>query len=190
MNRVSRYPRGLARPARALVSLLVASVSIVVASSSPAEAAHEDFVIGPIESPLTLNVLGGTTDNGNKLGLWPDTPGAENQLFWFGDSHTFNGEVWTRLHVENSDKCLVVQNASTANGAKVVQWSCNPAGTAAHEYWRLELLTDTSFVLQNQRSGRCLNVPGGNYRAGVELIQWDCFWDASAHNELFARIPV
>lgn len=67
-----------------------------------------------------------------------------------------------------SGKCMSVEGGgSTANGANVIQWSCNDGGEQLW-YW-------SGSQLKNRKSGKCLSVSGGGSTAnGAELVQWSC----------------
>ena len=76
-----------------------------------------------------------------------------------------------QLQSQYSGKDLVVTNASTAAGAKIVQYDQN--GTA-NGLWKPIVLADGSWQFQNLNSGQCLDVPGASTSRGVQLIQWLC----------------
>ena len=68
----------------------------------------------------------------------------------------------------NSRMCLsVAGGGSTADGADVIQWSCNGG---SEQQWKW---TDGQLV--NWKSGKCLSVAGGGSTAnGADIIQWSC----------------
>jgi len=76
-------------------------------------------------SGLCINVSGGSTANGAAIIQW----GCN---FWSGNDEWKGTLVYTdqfgidyyQLKARHSGKCLVVQNASTAQGARLVQWTC------------------------------------------------------------------
>lgn len=67
-----------------------------------------------------------------------------------------------------SGKCMsVAGGGSTANGAKIVQWTCNAKGE--------QLWYRVGDQLKNRKSGKCLSVSGGGSSDnGAELVQWSC----------------
>ncbi|MGW6929820.1 RICIN domain-containing protein [Lentzea sp. NPDC054927] len=67
-----------------------------------------------------------------------------------------------------SNRCMSVENGgSTANGANIIQWSCNDGSE--------QLWYRVGDQLKNRKSGKCLSVSGGGSTAnGAELIQWSC----------------
>jgi alpha-L-fucosidase 2 len=74
-----------------------------------------------------------------------------------------------RLVNRRSGKVLDVYGGSTADGAKVVQWSWT-GGT--NQQWRLEPNSDQSFRLVSRGSGKVLQNPGGSTTQGTQLDQW------------------
>ncbi|MGN9908760.1 glycosyl hydrolase family 95 catalytic domain-containing protein [Phytohabitans sp. LJ34] len=74
-----------------------------------------------------------------------------------------------RLVNRRSGKVLDVSGASTANGAKIIQWSWTGA---TNQQWRLEPNADQSFRLVSRGSGKVLESPGGSTAQGTQLDQW------------------
>jgi hypothetical protein len=69
---------------------------------------------------------------------------------------------------DKSGKCMsVAGGGSTANGAKIVQWTCNTKGE--------QLWYRVGDQLKNRKSGKCLSVAHqGDTVNGRELVQWSC----------------
>ncbi|MFG1811633.1 ricin-type beta-trefoil lectin domain protein [Streptomyces sp. NPDC049040] len=67
-----------------------------------------------------------------------------------------------------SGLCLSVSGGgSTADGAEVIQWTCNGG---PEQQWRWN-----GSQLVNDKSGKCLSVSGGGSTAeGADVIQWTC----------------
>jgi hypothetical protein len=74
-----------------------------------------------------------------------------------------------RLVNRRSGKVLDVFGASTADGAKAIQWTWTGG---ANQQWRLEPGVDMSYKLVSRHSGKVLEVPGGSTTPGVQLDQW------------------
>jgi thermitase len=70
----------------------------------------------------------------------------------------------------NSNKCLDVTGASTANGANIQQWSCS---TADQQKWRIEPVSAGVYKLKAMHSGRVMGVGAGSAADGAKVIQWD-----------------
>jgi predicted secreted protein len=68
-----------------------------------------------------------------------------------------------------SGKVLGVQNQSTANGAKVLQWDDN--GTLDHE-WAIAPNPAGGFTATNRISGKYLEIPSASTAVGTAAGQW------------------
>ena len=75
------------------------------------------------------------------------------------------------LQNQYSGKDLVVANASTAAGAKIIQYDQN--GTT-NGLWKPIALGSGVWQFQNENSGQCLDVTGGSTSGGVQLDQQPC----------------
>ncbi|MEU7751861.1 alpha-galactosidase [Micromonospora sp. NPDC049171] len=73
----------------------------------------------------------------------------------------------------HSGKFLDVSNASTADGANVVQWAANGQ---ANQRWRIQDAGGGYSTVTSASSGKCLDVYGGTSATGdgVRVIQWAC----------------
>jgi hypothetical protein len=77
-----------------------------------------------LHSQKCPNVSGGSTADGAAIIQWPcgNSPNEE----WRGQFYTtVNGYDYYMLKARHSGKCLVVQNASLALGARLIQWTCS-----------------------------------------------------------------
>jgi hypothetical protein len=104
---------------------------------------------------------------------------------WYNETAVTNSDYWT--FNEASHKCLTVQNASTASGAKVLQFTCS-SGT--NERWTYQVVdsshtyqttiggrTVTStrvFEIKNLKSHLCLTTNQGGLSSGTQLVQVGC----------------
>ncbi|MBU5672354.1 RICIN domain-containing protein [Paenibacillus brevis] len=84
-------------------------------------------------------------------------------------SSIVNNGVYT-LTSKVSGKVLDVLDVSTANGAKMQQWTNY---TAANQQFRLTDTGDGYYKLTAIHSGKCLDVPSGANTVGLRLQQWD-----------------
>jgi hypothetical protein len=75
----------------------------------------------------------------------------------------------TFLQDVNSGLALIVQNASTSNGAAIVTGA--PTGLG-NDQWRLFPTDSGFFKITNQRSGLVLAVQSASTNAGAKIIQW------------------
>ena len=71
----------------------------------------------------------------------------------------------------SSGLVMDVSGASTASGAKVVQWS-NHSGT--NQQWTVHSVSGNIFTLVNVNSGKCLETPNQSTTQGVQLDQGTC----------------
>jgi glucosylceramidase len=78
-------------------------------------------VVGRHAQGLVWDVTGGSgaTDDGAKIQLWSNAQGANQQ--WQPVS---SGDGYVRFVARNSGKCLDVTDVSSADGARLQQWSC------------------------------------------------------------------
>jgi parallel beta-helix repeat protein len=106
----------------------------------------------------TQNYYSQTYQSGGSL----STAGVEAFFNSIDITNTFLQDV-------NSGLALLVQNASTNNGAAIVTGA--PSGLG-NDQWRL-LPTDSGFFkITNQRSGLVLAVQSASTNAGAKVIQW------------------
>ena len=71
----------------------------------------------------------------------------------------------------NSNKCLEVQDKSTANGAAIQQSGCNTI--AENQKWQIESLGAGLYKLKAIHSGRVMSIGQSNQADGAKTIQWD-----------------
>ncbi|MFJ5223580.1 family 43 glycosylhydrolase [Streptomyces sp. NPDC088400] len=69
----------------------------------------------------------------------------------------------------NSGKCLEVEGGSGADGANVLQWTCD-GGT--HQRWRVDDLGNDTSRLVNVASGKVLDTADCSVADGADLRQW------------------
>jgi len=73
---------------------------------------------------------------------------------------------------QHSGKCMTVHGASTANGARIDQYTCL---SGAHNQWWVVYRVGTYLArITGYQSGKCLSVQGGSKKKGAALIQWTC----------------
>lgn len=77
------------------------------------------------------------------------------------------------LAARHSGKLLDVYNASTADGADVVQWAANGQ---TNQRWRFQDAGGGYYTVVSANSGKCLDVYGGTGATGdgVRVAQWTC----------------
>jgi hypothetical protein len=124
----------------------------------------------------------GSKDPYLQMQMWDCGQGNPNQnMIYNNDSYTIN--------VPGDNLCMDVLGAGTADGTKVIQYSCN-GGT--NQKWTYGM----DKTLQPQHtSGKCLDVLGYNNANGAGLGIWDCNggtnqkWDITRNGIMLAPIP-
>ena len=82
-------------------------------------------------------------------------------------SDCFSG--FYRLTARHSGKALVVQSASTAENASVIQWTYGGAST--NDEWSLESLGTGYHRIVNRNSGKSMSVSGASTASGAVIVQ-------------------
>ena len=95
---------------------------------------------------------------------------------------TGTGTGTYRLVNRNSGKVLDVNGASTADGAKIIQWTWQ---SGANKQWTLLPNPDGSYRLRSFNSGKVLDSPGGSSQ-GATLQQWT---DTNSDNQWWKLVP-
>jgi galactan endo-1,6-beta-galactosidase len=90
-----------------------------------------------------------------------------------------------RLMARHSGKAVVVQGASTANGANVFQWTYTSTGP--NDEWELVDLGNTYYRIVNRNSGKVLEVVGASTAnaANVQQNAW-----ANANNQQWQPVDL
>ncbi|HEV2372686.1 MAG TPA: RICIN domain-containing protein [Streptosporangiaceae bacterium] len=130
-------------------------------------------------SRLCVDVAGDSTSNNAVIDQWScKTSGQANQEFQFLPVSGGYGE----LQNQNSGKDIVVQGASTAQGAGIIQYTQN--GTT-NGLWLPVKQSDGTWQFRNENSGLCLDQAGNVSTAGVQFDQWTCK-SGTGNNQDFA----
>jgi regulation of enolase protein 1 (concanavalin A-like superfamily) len=115
-------------------------------------------------SGLVLNNQGSLT-NGSAVTQWTATTVSSNLDWTF--IATSNG--YYQINSCKSGLDAVVQSASTANGAGIVQWSF---GSAGNDQWKPFANSDGSYTFYNLHSGLVLEDPGSSTNKTTQMDQW------------------
>jgi len=116
-----------------------------------------------VASGLVLNNQGSLT-NGSKITQWTATTTSSN-LDWTLIP-TSNG--YYQINSLKSGKDVVVQGASTAAGAGIVQWDF---GTSGDDQWKPVPNGDGSYTFSNLKSGLVLADPGSSTSTSTQMDQ-------------------
>jgi hypothetical protein len=127
-----------------------------------------------LSSLPTLNTSSITRTSSSSLAFTATANGSTVNLGPFHDAHGHNYTVyWNaggtfRLVNVASGLLLGVQNMSTADGGRALQWSDN--GTADHD-WHM-IADGTAFRFRNAHSGKVLGVQSMSTADGATVLQW------------------
>jgi len=108
-----------------------------------------------------------------------DLPSSLANTAGYAVKITFSGTIPTlaggfsgyyKILARHSGKAVVVQSASTANGANVFQWTYG--GSATNDEWAFVNLGTGYYKVVNRNSGRVLNVQGASTVNGGDVNQW------------------
>ncbi|WP_166385920.1 RICIN domain-containing protein [Catellatospora methionotrophica] len=80
------------------------------------------------------------------------------------------GTVTLRLNTD-PQQVAVVGGASTANGARLIQW---PVQDQPHYKWKPRVYQAGAYAFENVNSGLCMNVAGGGSANGAAIVQFTC----------------
>ncbi|GAB3656826.1 RICIN domain-containing protein [Glycomyces tarimensis] len=80
------------------------------------------------------------------------------------------GETTTMV-ARHSGKCADVVNGSTADGAEIIQYTCNGGD---NQRWQLQSVGGGYYEIMSWRSGKCLDVSDASTANGAQVVQWPC----------------
>jgi hypothetical protein len=108
-----------------------------------------------------------------------DCPGANLQAKLGGIRQHVAAATRPDRHTSvNSGKELDVFGASTANGARVIQWPWNGGW---NQQWRAVAVSGGTFAIISVNSGKVLDVEGASLADGARIIQWP--WNGGANQQ-------
>jgi len=120
--------------------------------------------------------------NGASIVQWAcnsnPSPG-DGQVFTLVPQSPENYEIMAN----SSGKCMNVSGASKTNGAKVIQWTCEPVSNGIWHYVALSGGNAGYVSFTANHSGQCLNVSGSSTSNGAQIIQWPC---SGGFNEMWS----
>ncbi|QRK11067.1 RICIN domain-containing protein [Archangium violaceum] len=76
----------------------------------------------------------------------------------------------------HSARCMDVHDASTAEGASIIQWHCNGD---TNQSFRYAYAGNGYYQVVSNLSGMCLDVHDGSTVEGASIIQWPCNGDTN-----------
>ncbi|MDX3520212.1 beta-L-arabinofuranosidase domain-containing protein [Streptomyces scabiei] len=133
-----------------------------------------DYGDSALGSPPSLKASSITRTSTGSLAFTATADGSTVRLGPFHDAHGHNYTVYwntgdtVRLTNVGSGLVLGIQNMSTADGGRALQW--NDSGTADHDW---QMITDGSAVrLRNAHSGKVLGVQDMSTADNATVLQW------------------
>lgn len=126
-------------------------------------------------SNLCIGVGGGSTANDADVGTYycDGRRLTDDNQHWIlvrnGDSDTF------RIRNGKSDRCIGVDGGSTAHGARIAQYGCEPNnGNHDNQSWTFQASTSGRVRVVNGKSGRCMGVVDNGMDRGATLQLQTC----------------
>jgi galactose oxidase len=116
-------------------------------------------------SNKSLDVYGGSQDNGAKIIQWP-YGGGNNQQWQFKPSS--NG--YYTITARHSQKNANVEGGSQNDGAGIIQWPASPGET--NEQWCLKSVGSDYYNIIARHSQKTIDVPGSSQTDGTQVMQW------------------
>ncbi len=140
---------------------LIAQATTVCAAIDP----NSYYRITARHSNKSLDVYGGSQDNGAKVIQWPYGGGA-NQQWQFKSS----SDGYYTITARHSQKNANVEGGSQNNGAPIIQWPATPGAT--NEQWCLNPVGSGYYNIIARHSQKTIDVPGASQTNGTQVIQW------------------
>ncbi|WDZ82923.1 beta-L-arabinofuranosidase domain-containing protein [Micromonospora cathayae] len=133
-------------------------------SALPALATSSVTRTGSTSLAFTATANGATVN----LGPFYDAHGHNYTVYWSASGQTGGGNASFRLVNAASGLVLGIQNMSTADGGRALQWG--DTGTADHDW---ELIVDGAAVrFRNVNSGKVLGVENMSTADNAAVLQW------------------
>jgi hypothetical protein len=79
--------------------------------------------------------------------------------------------AYVNLVARHSGRCADVSDASTADRAGIIQWTC---GSGTNQQWQAFDVGGGYVQLRARHSGKCIDVSSGSTADGARLLQWPC----------------
>ena len=122
-----------------------------------------------------LDLDRGLADDGTNIQIYTDTK-ADAQQFKFVKNSDGYYNILTKS--SNDKSCIAVSDASTSNGANIIEWTLSKSDTS--QQWILEQTEDTgceldtsrTYMFKNAESGLYMDVTGGTASDNTNVQQW------------------
>ncbi|MBA2943074.1 discoidin domain-containing protein [Paenibacillus sp. CGMCC 1.16610] len=126
---------------------------------------QQTFNLTVQHSQLRMDVNGGSSADGAKIIQWSAGTGLNQQWQFVKTSPGYY-----KIISKSSLKALAVQDASTADGAGIIQASYTDDATYNDE-WSVVDAGDGYYQLKNRLSGKVIEIPGSSATGGVQFVQ-------------------
>jgi Ricin-type beta-trefoil lectin domain len=102
---------------------------------------------------------------------------------WFLDDLS-PSDPYYHLVNNHSNRCLTIQNASTATDARALQFTCDFAPPFNEEWQLVDLrASDPYFHIVNRHSGKCLTIQNASFSNDARALQFPCDFSAPFNEE-------
>jgi endo-1,4-beta-xylanase len=130
-------------------------------------------------SGLVLGVASGSVADAAPVVQWSPSYSVNDRLWYF----VKNADGTLTIKNKNSGKCLDVNGASGADGASIIQYTCNGQ---SNQRWIATPASEGFSTLKSLHSGKCLDLSNNDVNGlGTPLQQYTC-WGGT--NQQF-RLP-
>jgi hypothetical protein len=190
----------------AVVGLWVCKTGATTGQSCASITRTDDVITGPPQEQDMIRVNNMVADGGDSGSPLYATAWSENGFYAVdivGSVHTKNSnDIWAskisnieldmqatliswyqtyQLRVRHSGQCLNIEGATSANGARIIQYPCVGAW---NENWQFMPYWG-SWSVQNPSSFGCVTLKGGSTAALTPLDQYWCSWNPYPDNQSF-----
>jgi Ricin-type beta-trefoil lectin domain len=171
------------RPGLAKLSVIATMIAglmtgIGVLSGAPAMAASGWGVIGNYHSGKCLDDTNGSTTSGTQLQIWSCLYNS-NQEWRVLNYVNLSGVNYNQIQNKKSAKCLDLSGGSRANGAHIIQYTCNRSDDA--QLWYIISVGGGWDIFENHASGTCMTVSADSQSNGAKIQGWSCATSESDH---------
>ncbi|MGX6603111.1 RICIN domain-containing protein [Micromonosporaceae bacterium Da 78-11] len=171
----------LSRRVLTFLTVVLSLTGAGVLAGAPAQAADDEYYLlnANSNSNKAMVVLNARTNDNQPVIQWPSTNAAPDndkmRLQYLRNSNEYF------IRAVHSNKCVVVQNASFALYARIIQFTCSDDNVNNNDIWLKELIAvrigSTDYKIpqwRNKASRLCIAVLSGSTDNGAELVQYTC----------------
>ena len=163
--------RRLARLAISATTVAGLIIGAGALAQTPAMAASGWGVVGNYRSGKCLDDTNGSTSSGTQLQQWGCLYN-QNQEWRTLNFVNLSGTMYNQIQNMKSSKCLDLAGGSSANGAHIIQYTCNKSDDA--QLWYVIAVGGGWDVFENHASGTCMTVSADSQSDGAKIQGWSC----------------